>query len=167
MKHLLNKYLVVFVFIGIFLGSVLECKAAIKNSGNGIRNNGVYEGITINIYGDPYTSIISGDGDPYGSGGCTWFVSGRVYELTGKKCAINGPNWWYNTQGPANGFTSTQTLPRTHKSIICTEGDDVHVGIVEYVYSNGAVIISEGGCHLAPDNDYCNIGLYSSISDYL
>ena len=40
------------------------------------------------------------------------------------------------------------------------------MGIVEYVNSDGSVIISDGGCHLAPDNDYCNIGLYSSISDY-
>ena len=167
-KHsVFKKILAVIICISFFFGFAVESIAAAKYSGPGIRNNGKYEGIYIDIYGSPYTSIAGDALSAYKARGCTWFVSGRVYELTGQKCAINGPYTWYNTQGPKHGFTSTQTLPKTHKAVICTEGSDVHVSILEYVYDNGAIIVSDGGCHLAPNNDYCNIGLYSSISDYM
>ena len=146
--------------------SFIPAEAAAKYNGNGIRNNGVYEGITIDIYSTPYTSIAGNALAAYQDAGCTWFVSGRVKELTGKSCAINGPNYWYTTQGPENGFISTQTLPN-HKAVICTEGSAVHVSILEHVYSDGSIIVSDGGCHLAPNNDYCNIGKYSSISNYM
>ena len=156
-----------FLCVRLLIFSFIPAEAAAKYSGNGIRNNGIFEGITIDIYGTPYTSIAEEALAAYQPAGCTWFVSGRVKELTGKSCAINGPNYWYNTQGPANGFTSTNTMPTTHKAIICTEGSTVHVSILEYVYSDGSIIVSEGGCHLAPNNDYCNIGKYNSISNYM
>ncbi len=148
---------------------VTTAQAAAKYEGPGIRNNGAYEGIYIDIYSNAYTSIAGNANHAYKSNGCTWFVSGRVKELTGKKCEINGSDYWYTTQGPANGFTSTKTLPTTTKSIICLGPNakgSTHVAIIEHVYSDGSIIVSEGGAWECADYDWCDIKYYESIDKY-
>ncbi len=118
----------------------------------GIRNNGL-AGISINIYSSIYKDSRWGTyGDPYGSGGCTWFVGARVMELTGK----GGYNTqvgrtWVNSYGPSLGF-STGSSPQA-PAVICWSG---HVAILERIDGNTAYI-SEGGNTSYPGNDYCVI----------
>lgn len=175
--------------VGLFLCLMMvlpltNIYAAPKYSGPGIGNNGQIEGISIDIYSTPYTDAAVGADSAYGEGGCTWFVAGRVRELTGKTVLVNGADWWYNKGGYSKyGFSRSSSLPRNTKSIICVNG---HVGIVEYVYSDQSIVVSEGGYkrnftdvngnwhdqsedaaqYVGANHDYCVISKWSSVSSY-
>ena len=150
MKRTKRILSVILCLVMVFaIGSSMQMAAV---NGGGIRNNGL-GGINIDIYKYPYNDSRWGTyGDPYGAGGCTWFVGARVMELTGKgSFNTQVGNTWYYTYGPNLGFTSDQTP--SGGSVICWSG---HVAILEKIEGSTAYI-SEGGFTTYPSNDYCNL----------
>ncbi len=121
-------------------------------TGNGILNNG-YDGISINIYAQPYTTYAkkSYGQFAYGPSGCAWFASSRACELTG----IDTPIWsgqnWYDSAYSYYGYTRGSTP--VAKALACYPN---HVAVVEAVYGD-TIVISEGGNTSYPNNDYCVI----------
>lgn len=110
----------------------------VSATGYVIANNGT-GGINIDINAAPYNEYWS-CGDPYGGGGCTWFVGARVKQLTGKgRNATQTGSTWYNSYGRSLGFFTGQEVKAP--SIVCWKG---HVAILEKVEGDTAYI-SEGG----------------------
>ncbi|MBK6088185.1 dockerin type I domain-containing protein [Ruminococcus difficilis] len=160
---LLALVMVLSVFAVIPVGVSAKEMNMAESAAAGIANNGI-GGINININAYPYTDGGWGatGGDPYGGGGCTWFVGSRVMQLTGKgSCISKNPSSWYFDYGPSLGFNrgSTPHAP----AVICYSG---HVAILEKIEGNTAYI-SEGGINQykhdgnwqkwASGNSYCAI----------
>ncbi len=138
--------IIVFLIMILPIFNSQEIKAAT------IRNNGL-GGISIDINSAPYTdSRWRAYGDPYGQGGCTWFVGARVMQLTGKGTFnTQVGRTWYNSYGPSLGFSTGQSIQAP--AVICWSG---HVAILEKI-EGGMAYISEGGNRSYPSNAYTTI----------
>jgi len=135
MKKVLSIMLTIVIILSIFTIIPVDINAAA-----GIANNGI-GGIYIDINAAPYTDSRWYEyGDPYGSGGCTWFVGARVMQLTGKgSYYTQNCSSWYYSYGPSLGF-NTGSTPQA-PAVICYSG---HVAFLEKIEGNTAYI-SEGG----------------------
>jgi len=126
-------------------------------------------GIYIDIEASPYSDAWDPQwGNPYGTGGCTWFSEARTEQLTGINCAgiIYGVDQWYNTVYSRFGFTRSQSLDRQHKSLICWSSP--HIAGVEGFTSSGEIIVSEGGINgwgVNSSHGYCRISTVSSEAE--
>ena len=126
-------------------------------------------GIWIDIEASPYSDAWDPQyGNPYGTGGCTWFSEARTEQLTGINCAgiIYGVDQWYNTVCDRFGFPRSDSLSRTQKSLVCWSSP--HIAVVEGFTSSGGIIISEGGVNgwgVGWDNGYCRITVIDSEAE--
>lgn len=113
-------------------------QSEVSAAGYAIANNGT-GGINIDINNAPFNENWS-YGDPYGPGGCTWFVGARVKQLTGKggNAAQTGSTW-YNSYGRSLGFSIGQEIKAP--AVVCWRG---HVAILEKIDGDTAYL-SEGG----------------------
>ena len=77
-----------------------------------------------------------------GKGNCTWYAYGRAYEILGKKPVFSGnaENWW-NYRDSYYGYGSIDH-PKVG-AIAVWGGTYGHVAVVEKVYADGSVDLSE------------------------
>lgn len=147
-----NQILSVLLALMMLLGALPVM--AFAHGSNGIAGNGT-NGISINIYADPYNSfsqIATWGKYAWGPSGCAWFASARVKELTGKGSMIYSGYSWFYSQYASYGFTRGSATP-TGKALACYAD---HVSVVEAVSGN-TYTISEGGNRSYAGNDYCVI----------
>ena len=146
---MMRKRIITSIFFLLLIFPIVSGKEAKAAT---IRNNGL-GGIVIDINNAPYNdSRWRAYGDPYGSGGCTWFVGARVMQLTGKgSYNTQVGRTWYNSYGASLGFSTGQTIKAP--AVICWSG---HVAILEKIEGNTAYI-SEGGNSTCPGNSYTTI----------
>ena len=153
MEKVINKRIIA-ACCAVFLIMTMIVAPVHAYTGNGIKNNGL-DGITINIYGSPYSEMAkvpTWGQYAYGSEGCAWFATSRAKQLTGKNITtIFSGTSWYNTQYANYGFTRGSTIRA--KALACYSG---HIAVVEQV-NGDTVTISEGGNTSYPSNDYCVI----------
>jgi hypothetical protein len=117
----------------------------------GILGNGT-GGLYIDINTAPYTTFAQKDWGQYAynKGGCAWFASSSVNQLTGKGDTIWSGESWISGRGAELGF-STGTSIRA-KALACYGH---HVSVIEAVDGNN-VLVSEGG-YSDSDHGYCII----------
>jgi len=118
----------------------------------GIENNGL-GGLYIDINSAPYTTFAQKDyGEyAYNRGGCAWFASSRVNEITGKGNVIWSGESWYNGRGAELGFSTGKTIKA--KALACYSH---HVSVIEAI-SGDRVLVSEGGYSDDESHGYCII----------
>lgn len=147
------KKIIAIALSGIILLSFLSGMITVSAT-EAIYGNGT-NGITINIYGSPYTDYKAKDPTwgkyAYTSDGCAWFASARVCELTGKTTSILSGTSWYNSGYSTYGFSRGRSI--SAKALACYTG---HVTVVEAINGN-TVTVSEGGMPNYPNNGYCAI----------
>ena len=184
MEQIVAEVQSVALMLGLLGKTNLETVWAYNYSGGGIFNNG-FDGVNIDLYQGAYLSTANNTNNQgyekyaYGKSGCAWFASSRVNDLTGKNSEyiINSGKTWYNTRYSACGFRRGTQLSKTEKALLCL---DSHVAVVEKVYDDGSVLISEGGIGTAPPsgiasgdvqdmtgNDYCVLIRWKSLDEYL
>ena len=141
-RKIISAILLAF-FIVITIPFAAPAMQAHATCPNGIYNNGL-GGISIDVNAAPYNdSRWSAYGEPYGPGGCTWFVGARVMQLTGKGgYNTQNPTAWYNSYGESIGLTKGTSWP-TGKAVLVYSN---HVAILEKTDGDTAYI-SEGGCN--------------------
>ena len=117
----------------------------------GIMGNGT-GGLYIDINTAPYTTFAQKDWGQYAynAGGCAWFASARVNQLTGKGDTIWSGESWISGRGAELGFTTGTSIRA--KALACYGH---HVSVIEAVDGNN-VLVSEGG-YTDSDHGYCII----------
>lgn len=147
MKRKLISIVVALALTVLLLPSaVLADGAPLGIQGNGTGN------LYIDINAAPYTTFAQKDWGQYAykAGGCAWFASSRVNQLTGKGDTIWSGESWYNGRGAELGFTTGSTIQA--KCLACYGH---HVSVIEAVEGNN-VLVSEGG-YTDSDHGYCII----------
>lgn len=149
MKTLVKRWVAVaisllFILTGCFAASVQTKVAAYDlNQIVGIMDNGL-NGVTVDIKSDPFVTNASYGYDPYGPGGCGWYVTARAQAFTNVdyENTFNAENW-KNVIAPRYGYTVDMNI--SPNSILCYyDGTNRHVAYVERV-DGDTVTISEGG----------------------
>ena len=156
----LKRFVMVTICVAMLM--VLFAMPALARTIYGNGTGGIYIDIEASPYSDAWDPNY---GNPYGTGGCTWFAEARTEQLTGINCAgiIYGVDQWYNTVYARFGFSRSQSLSRTNKSLICWSSP--HIAVVEGFTSSGAIIISEGGVSgwgVNSSHGYCRIATFDS-----
>ena len=145
-KKLISILVAVALAVMLLPAAVLADGAPLGILGNG--TGGLY----IDINTAPYTTFAQKDWGQYAynKGGCAWFASSRVNQLTGKGDTIWSGESWISGRGAELGF-STGTSIRA-KALACYGH---HVSVIEAVDGNN-VLVSEGG-YSDSDHGYCII----------
>ena len=139
------------LIIGLF---AIQVRSAEAGAPSGIAGNGT-GGIFIDINAAPYTNyanIPNWGKYAYGTGGCAWFASARVNQLTGANCTIYSGKSWYNSAYAAFGFSRGSVLKA--RALACYEN---HVAVVESVSGNVAIVSEGGYTSVNASNGYCVI----------
>ncbi|MBQ7943617.1 MAG: CHAP domain-containing protein [Lachnospiraceae bacterium] len=100
---------------------------------------------------------------PYSNGNCTWYVWGRAYEILGDKPIFNGNAcsfWNYRT----NYYGYDTDIPRAG-SVAVWGGNYGHVAIVEEVYEDGSILVSESSYGGFADGTNFRLKHYGSIDE--
>ncbi len=77
-------------------------------------------------------------------GQCTWYAYGRAYQILGSKpnLSTRGAQYWFE-YNKSNGIYAYGTQPKVN-SIVCWRNNSAgHVAVVDKVYSDGTIYISE------------------------
>ena len=145
-KKILSLLVAVALMAMLLPVAVLADGAPLGIQGNGTGN------LYIDINAAPYTTFAQKDWGQYAykAGGCAWFASARVNQLTGKGDTIWSGESWISGRGAELGFTSGKTIQA--KCLACYGH---HVSVIEAVEGNN-VLVSEGG-YTDSDHGYCII----------
>lgn len=106
----------------------------------GIKNNGL-EGLYIDINDSIFKQFMNYGYSPYLQGGCGFYASARVKQITGKgNMTYNSEGWW-GFQASNLGFSKGQDFSYTYKALACYSN---HISVIEGVLTNGTILVSEG-----------------------
>lgn len=108
-------------------------------------------GLNETYYCQPNNLFSNGNG----VGNCTWYAYGRAYEILGKKPVFNGnaKQWWqFKDSYKGNGDVNS---PRVGSIAVWGSNNDYgHVAVVEKVYEDGSVDLSESSWGGVWHNNY-------------
>lgn len=103
---------------------------------------------------------------PFKNGNCCWYVYGRANEILGYKPDFNGnaKSFWDYRNSPLY-YGYSETTPKRGSVAVWSNINFGHVAIVEEIYPDGSILVSESSYGGYNDGSYFKTRLYSSIDN--